>query len=530
MDLSQLKKVRLFIMSFNGGSKMTLILEHITQWALKDPNRSAYILDNKLLTYGELEEQSNRLAAWITKTFLETTAPIMVYGHMEPEMIVAFLACVKSGHAYIPVDFSIPVSRVQTIIEDSKATLILSPQVLPPSLNETGVGIKHLDGEGFQSVIKTGPETPQIDRSVKGDENFYIIYTSGSTGRPKGVQITNNCLESFVFWAIKDFKLENEQGVYLNQAPYSFDLSVMDLYPCLVLGGTIWAAHNELIKSPRKLFEGLKNSEIAVWTSTPSFVEICLADPEFNASLLPNLRRFLFCGEVLPKQTVKQLFERFPGALVFNSYGPTEATVAVTSLEVSQKHLDEYDALPVGYCKSDSEIKILNEDGQILPDGEKGEIIIVGPSVSKGYLGNPTLTQRSFFTESGIRGYRTNDAGYLKNGLLFYKGRLDFQIKVNGYRMEIEEIEHHLREVSYVQNAVVIPVMNDGKYQSLMAYVVPGEHAFEKEYQLSSAIKKELSQALPAYMVPRKMLFVSTIPMTQNGKVDRKALMEGVTS
>jgi D-alanine--poly(phosphoribitol) ligase subunit 1 len=504
---------------------MTL-LELIQKWASKDPDRLAYISGDSLLTYGELEYQSNCLASWVAKTVQQTSSPVIVYGHMEPEMIIAFLACVKSGHAYIPVDVSIPVSRVQTIIEDSNASLILSPKFLPLSL--TKMGLTTLDGDEFQYIIKTDEPTPVTNLSVKGEDNFYIIYTSGSTGRPKGVQITSNCVESFVSWAIEDFKLDNKRNVFLNQAPYSFDLSVMDLYPSLVMGGTLWAAHHDLIVSPRKLFEGLKTSQIAVWTSTPSFVEMCLSDPSFNSSLLPDLRRFLFCGEVLPKQTVKQLFERFPEALVFNSYGPTEATVAVTCLEITQQHLDDYDALPVGYCKPDSEIRIVDEDNNVLPDGEKGEIIIVGPSVSKGYLGNATLTNRSFFTEEGTRGYRTNDAGFLKDGLLFYKGRLDFQIKLNGYRMEIEEIEHHLREVSYVQHAVVIPVMKDGRYQSLMAYVVPGEHSFEKEYQLSSTIKKEISRTLPSYMIPKKWVFVSTIPMTKNGKVDRKALMEGI--
>lgn len=504
-----------------GGWGM-FILEHIRKWAENDPARLAYRSGQACLTYSELEEQANRLASWISQTIGEDQSPVVVYGHMEPEIIVAFLACVKAGHPYIPIDISVPFSRLHTILDDSKTPLILSPRSLPDSVTENSVQI--LEGEAFKRVLLSHDIKPLLN-PVKSDETFYIIYTSGTTGNPKGVQITGNCLESFVPWAIEAFKLHFENGIYLNQAPFSFDLSVMDIYPCLVTGGTIWAVTEDVVRNPRQLFHHLEESQLTVWTSTPSFAEMCLYDPTFNADLLPNLERFLFCGEVLPKKTAEMLLDRFPEAKVFNSYGPTECTVAVTCLEITEAHLNS-EALPVGYCKPDSEIRIIDEAGNRLPDGEKGEIVIIGPSVSKGYLGKPTLTKRFFFKEKGKRGYRTGDAGVLKDGLLHYKGRMDFQIKLNGYRMELEEIEHHLREVSYVQQAVIVPVFEEGRCQSLTAYVIPYPHSFEKDYQLTSAIKKDLANALPKYMVPRKFVYVQTLPMTNNGKVNRQALME----
>ncbi len=161
---------------------------------------------------------------------------------------------------------------------------------------------------------------------------------------------------------------------------------------------------------------------------------------------------------------------------------------------------------------------------------KKGEIVIVGPSVSVGYLGSPELTEKAFTMIDGERAYKTGDAGYVENGLLFYNGRLDFQIKLHGYRMELEEIEHHLRACSYVEGAVIVPIKKGEKYDYLLAVVVPGEHSFEKEFKLTSAIKKELNERLPNYMIPRKFMYQSSIPMTPNGKVDRKKLLSEVTA
>ncbi|HJV16022.1 MAG TPA: D-alanine--poly(phosphoribitol) ligase subunit DltA, partial [Bacillales bacterium] len=315
---------------------------------------------------------------------------------------------------------------------------------------------------------------------------------------------------------------------FLNQAPFSFDLSVMDLYPALASGGSIFAITKEMIAKPKMLFEALKKSTIQVWASTPSFVQMCLMDPSFNQELLPDLRVFLFCGEILPVAIAQTLINRFPKAKIFNTYGPTEATVAVTSVEITPELVNEYPSLPVGSPKSDTEILLVGEDGNEVPDGEKGEIIIVGPSVSKGYLGEIELSKKAFIPMNGQMAYKTGDAGYRENRQLFYKGRIDFQIKLHGYRMELEEIEYHISQSSYVKMAVVLPVIQNGKIEYLTAAVVPLEHRYEKEYQLTSAIKKELGDVLPAYMIPRKFSYYEDLPITANGKIDRKRIREKV--
>ncbi|MBM7644850.1 D-alanine--poly(phosphoribitol) ligase subunit 1 [Scopulibacillus daqui] len=502
------------------------LIETIDKWAVENPDKKAFVWREQQLTYRQLKERSDALACWITNEYPNDDSPILVHGHMQPEMIICFLAAVKAGHAYIPVDISIPEDRIHRMIEGSGAKLFISQEAL--TINGTDK-IRSINPFDLNKIFETYKgQKPQSEEAVQGEDNYYIIYTSGSTGNPKGVQITKNCLESFVNWAVNDFGLQQGQ-VFLNQAPFSFDLSVMDLYPCLYTGGTLWAIDKAMIAKPKELFASFAQSNIEVWTSTPSFAEMCLMAPDFSSDMLPSLKKFLFCGEVLPNNVAKQLLERFPEAEIINSYGPTEATVAVTSITIDKDIIEKYDSLPVGYCKSDCQILIMKEDGTIAADGEKGEIVIVGPSVSKGYLSAPELTEKAFMTVNGERAYRTKDAGILEDGLLFCHGRMDNQIKLHGYRMEIEEIEHHLRSSSYVNAGVVLPIKRNDAYDYLLAIVVPNEHSFEKEFQLTSAIKKELAAELPAYMIPRKFVYQSSIPMTANGKVDRKALLKEVT-
>lgn len=499
------------------------LLSAIKELAKTKPETLAYVSPENEITYGELWKQSERITAYLLKQDLQSNLPVLVYGHMEPEMLISFLGCVKAGHPYIPVDTSIPMERVVKIIESAKTELVINVSN-QPLLIENQVPILT-----FDEILIRQAAVEMVDSSnwVDQDDNFYIIYTSGSTGNPKGVQISANNLQSFVDWMVKDFPI-NGQLNFLNQAPYSFDLSVMDLYPALASGGSIFAITKEMIARPKILFEAFKKSSIQVWTSTPSFVQMCLMDPSFNDELLPEVSVFLFCGEILPVSIAQQLMERFPKATIFNTYGPTEATVAITIVEVTPEIVEAYHSLPVGKPKEDTQLLLVDEDGNQVPEGEKGEIIIIGPSVSKGYLGQPELTNKAFYQLNGKQAYRTGDAGYMEKGLLFYKGRIDFQIKLHGYRMELEEIEHHIAKSKYVKSVVVIPIYQNDKIEYLSASIVPAEHAFDKEYQLTSAIKNELGEVLPAYMIPRKFTYHEELPMTPNGKVDRKQIRDKV--
>jgi D-alanine--poly(phosphoribitol) ligase subunit 1 len=501
------------------------ILNKIRDIAITQPEMLAFISPTKEITYNELWKRSNQTAAFLLNLNLKNNSPILVYGHMEPEMLISFLGSVMAGHPYIPVDTSIPFERVVKIVEGSQTELIINISNQPLILGDIPVQIMNHD-----EIMGRWQGIEEISSShwVKEDDNFYIIYTSGSTGNPKGVQISANNLQSFINWLLEDFPIEG-QFRFLNQAPFSFDLSVMDLYPALATGGTVFAITKEMIAKPKILFAALVESNIQIWTSTPSFVQMCLMDPSFNDDLLPKLTAFLFCGEILPVMICKQLMERFPNVKIFNTYGPTEATVAATSIEVSAEMLEVYQNLPIGKTKQDTRILLLDEDGVEVPVGETGEITIIGPSVSKGYLGRPDLTNKAFFKYDGVQAYRTGDTGYMnKENLLFYKGRMDFQIKLHGYRMELEEIEYYISKLKYVKTVVVIPIYQKDKIEYLAAVIVPEQNEFEKDYQLTSVIKKELAKILPVYMIPRKFTYREFLPLTSNGKIDRKQIREMV--
>ncbi|MBC2115112.1 D-alanine--poly(phosphoribitol) ligase subunit DltA [Listeria booriae] len=505
----------------------TSINERIDEWAAKTPNNSCYDYQGEQLSYKELKEQSDALATFLMKE-LKSDAPVLVYGHMQAQQIVAFVACSKAGRAYVPIDLSMPADRIKQITEVAQPELILCTEVLEEDAMTAGVGV--LAPEELQAVIDNyrGHE-PAPSQCVTADQNYYIIFTSGSTGVPKGVQISHNNLVSFTNWILQDFGI-HEGARFLNQAPYSFDLSVMDLYPCLLAGGTLVPLDKTVSANLKSLYETIPTLGINVWVSTPSFVDICLMDANFNGETNPSITHFLFCGEVLTKETARALTTRFPNATVYNTYGPTEATVAVTNVVIDDTNIDTYPSLPLGRIKPDTKLAIMDEDGLPLPEGEKGEIVLIGPSVSKGYLNEPEKTTAVFYADDLFQAYKTGDCGVIIDGMLFFQGRLDFQIKLHGYRIELEDIENNLKEVSYIRSCIVVPKTREGKVDSLVAFVVPSDHDFEKEYKLSAAIKKELAESMPSYMIPRKWVYKTEFPLTMNGKIDRKQLSSEVNT
>ena len=485
------------------------LIEQIDQWSRKTPERNAQISEGQTLTYAELARQSNALAESLSQQLPNDHAPIAVQGHKEPEMLIAFLGIVKSGHPYIPLDSSLPSQRVEKILETAEASMLLTPDKVKELVSQTKE-----DSSGFQN------HHPAID------DAWYIIFTSGSTGEPKGVVITCGCLESFIHWISSEHHFA-EGETFLNQAPFSFDLSVMDLYSSLVSGGTLFSLTKDMLADPKRLFQGLSHSEISFWVSTPSFAQFCLTEPAFKEQMIPQVKKFWFCGETLAPEVAGSLLERFPKAEVWNTYGPTEATVATSSIRITKEIIKLYRPLPVGRPKPDCEIHIL-ENGADVKTGERGEIVIAGPNVSTGYIHRPDLTERAFYQINKMRAYRTGDLGHSQDGYLFFDGRMDFQIKLHGYRIEIGDIENNLHALTSVRDAVVIPVMKNNKADYLAAFVVLKERMDKSDFEITHTLKRELSGRLPDYMIPRKFIFVEQFPMTNNGKADRRKLSEGL--
>ena len=303
------------------------IIEHIDRWGRMTPDHPAYISGGRILTYGELCRRSDALAAHLARS-LPDRAPVVVLGHKEPELAIAYLGVAKSGRAYVPVDSAVPPPRVQRIVAASGAALTLSPETV--------------------AELSNGSEPAPAWR-LGADDPYYIMFTSGSTGEPKGVPITCGSLQDFVRWILSEHTFREGQEVFLNVVPYSFDVSLMDTYPALLTGGTVTSVTRAEVANPRHLYPLLGASGLTTWVSTPSFARMCLVEPTFGQGLLPRLERFLFCGETLAPEIASQLLDRFPSAEIWNTYGPTEATVATTSVRITREVIDRYSPLPIGY-------------------------------------------------------------------------------------------------------------------------------------------------------------------------------------
>jgi D-alanine--poly(phosphoribitol) ligase subunit 1 len=480
------------------------LIQRIDHWAAAAPEAIAHLSGDKTLTYGELRRRSDGLASYLTNRFGNDRRPIAVLGHREPEMLIAFLGAVKSGRPYVPIDTALPQTRIDQILASSRAALVLTPDQI--------------------GQFSTGePRSPTT--AVEKNDPFYVLFTSGSTGEPKGVIITLACLEHFISWMLAEQEFSKRAEVFLNQAPFSFDLSVMDLYCSLVTGGTLFSISRDLIENPKKLYHALASSGVTTWVSTPSFAQMCLVEDKFAEAMLPCVRRFLFCGETLAPQTAAQLLARFPQAQVWNMYGPTEATVATTSIHIDAAILEKYSPLPVGRVMPGTKIFIVDESGGELSANNRGEIIIAGPNVSPGYVGRRLdLTDRAFFEYCGQHAYKTGDLGRFRDSLLFFEGRIDEQIKVSGYRIELGDVEANLRALPAVRDAVVIPVMKNGTAQSLTAFVTLLARNETSDFKLAHNLRSQLGERLPVYMLPRKFVFLDAFPITANGKIDRAAL------
>ncbi len=500
------------------------VLGKIESMALANPARVAFHSRFGEITYGDMWEASDRLAAWIDDKLKDNRKPIVVYGHKSPLMLVCFLACSKSGRAYCPVDTSMPEERVEAIINKVDNNLVLATEPLE-------MAGRFIADSRFINICMEYCGRIEKKKWNKPEDIYYIIFTSGSTGEPKGVQITEDNLRCYTDWfqQVGDSAADKEGGVFLNQAPFSFDLSVMDLYTGLTTGCTLWSVDKKLQSEIPQMLEYMEEGGINYWVSTPSFADMCLAEPGFNGENLPGIRDFLFCGEKLTKGTAKGLMERFPNAAVINTYGPTESTVAVTSVRITEEMIAEEKSLPIGITKPGTEIRIIKSDGSLAMGTESGEIQIVGNTVSPGYYKNDEKTGQVFkiLEENGgmVRSYMTGDEGYFaEDGMLYYVGRIDLQVKLHGYRIELGDIESNLLKINGVSAAAVVPKWQDSKIRYLAAFVVNecAEGTFEDRKEIKTALKR----MLPDYMIPKKVSFIDRLPLTNNGKADRKKLEE----
>lgn len=518
-------------------------LDLVERHAREHPEAEALVTsDGARMGYGELWSASGGVAAMLAREAARdgrpAHEPVMVYGHKSPLMLACLLACLRSGRPYVPCDcHSVPPARVRAIAAQLGSPVLLAVEPLPPEALADGEGRALAayvwDAEKVARAAALS-EWPDAGLAVSGDELAYVLFTSGSTGAPKGVEVTAACVDRFMPWCVSIMGPGVAAGAprrFLDQAPFSFDLSVFELVGALATGGALFSLAHATQSSMRDQLAALGASGVYVWVSTPSFAEMCLADPSFSASLMPRVETFLFCGETLTNACARRLQERFPAARVVNSYGPTESTVAVSAVEVTPSMAAAPDPLPVGAPRPGTRIRVVDERGADVATGALGEVVIEGDTVALGYLGQPALTAARFGSATlggrPVRTYRTGDEGWLdEGGMLHYHGRIDLQVKLNGYRIELGDVESHLAQVPGVKAAAVVAATRDGRADHLVAHVVWEGERPSSDFELARDVKARLRSSLPHYMIPRRIVFDDALPVTPNGKVDRHALVE----
>ncbi len=484
---------------------MTLLKQIARQAALQG-EKCAYRSRGGALTYTQLWEKAAALAGFLAGQ----DSPVLVCGGKEPLMPVCFLACLLAGRPFVPCEADAPPERLAYIREASAAGTILAAAPAPPAL----AGPCLAEAPEIERLCAQTPPIRELPANPGRDA--YILFTSGSTGRPKGVRIPVSALEHFTRWfsglpGCRDCV----EDTTINQARFSFDLSVADLWPAWAAGGTVFALDSTQQADLALLYAALGESGGARLTATPSFLRLCLCDAAFCQELLPRLRCVFLCGETLPARTARQFRERFPGARLLNAYGPTEATCAVCTAEIT----GEMEPLPVGeVATAASELLILGPEGEPLPEGEPGEIAIAGPSVGRGYIG---AAGGGFGCWRGRALYRTGDRGKIAAGRLWYLGRIDRQIKYKGYRIEPGEVEGVLSTWPEVHAAAVLPLRRRGEVLGLAAVVEWAAGPLPPE-----ECARRMRASLPSYMCPRVWQSVSPMPLTSNGKQDLKKLEE----
>ncbi|HAS1943014.1 MULTISPECIES: AMP-binding protein [Klebsiella pneumoniae complex] len=463
-----------------------LELQDFLRAALRDPaspQQLAISGSDEAITWQQLSVAVTDWAQRYQQCNQPAGTPVVLYGHQQAEFAVALYSCLLHNIPYIPVDCIYPQERLKEICQLANAPFYYD------------VAAKKFIATGITGQVLAEPDLA------------YIMFTSGSTGKPKGVQIGRESVWHFMKWVSQDFSLP-EKPVLMNHAVFSFDLSLIPLLANLATGGHIVLNAKEDIAAENWL-DRLKANDVSVWVSTPSFAYQRLLSPQFNSDYLPELNVFIFIGEVLNKALVKQLRRRFPQAKILNSYGPTEATIATTVVEITDEILNnDNPLLPVGVMMPDTHMEITAD----------GELIIWGKNVMRGYLGLPQENATKLLRRESeeYRGYRTGDLGY-EDGLIYCQGRNDSQIKLNGYRIEINEIENRLLAMSGISEAVVLPLMKScGSVLRIVAFCVTD--------LAPEVIKTSLSKVIPHYMVPSQIIIKDALPLNPNGKIDRKLL------
>ncbi len=488
------------------------VIQLFEEQARKTPDATAVVFQGAGISYRELNERSSDLAFKLRAEAVSEITAIYVYPSIE--MVVGILGILKSGSAFLPLDPHHNPRRTEAILQDSGCTLLVTQPHLAHDLSFQGATV----------MLETNePVVNRVTESTSGaSELLYVIYTSGSTGKPKGVKITHRNLVNYHTWFVRKSRLSANDKLLLSTS-YAFDAIYTQFFSALLTGAELHVVPRETYLSPAGLIEYIDRHGISFLKFTPTLFGSIISAPEFKNASFKSVRLLMLGGEAIHPADLSRIAATHAHIGLMNHFGPTETTIGSVACSIDKKQLPAFIKRPViGKPISNTRCYILGTDGELLPPGSKGELCISGDGVGLGYLNQEKLTSEKFIRnpfEGGERLYKTGDlARWTPEGDIEYLGRIDQQVKIRGYRVEPGEIEAHLSSYQQINRCIVALKEKEGR-SFLVAYYT----GIEAD---ASALRAFLAERLPDYMVPSFYMHLDKMPLTPNGKIDRKALPE----
>jgi len=526
--------------------------------AAPTPDKIAAIYNDREMTYRELDRKTNQLARLLRGKGITRNGMVGVFCHRSMINLIGIIGIFKAGGVYIPIETDYPFARIKAILSDAGATVLLT---LSDSVSTNNNFYQEIDSHtdikniifldkstDNAALLREGglPETISLSDwnmvekeakeslalSTKPLDLAYIIYTSGTTGKPKGVMIHQLGMINHLYAKISDLSIGGED-IIAQTASVGFDISIWQFLVALIVGGRVFIIDKETVLNPREFLKILQRGIVTILESVPSLMTVFL-DIMKDESMkdLKNLRWMIPTGEALSPGLVREWYHYFPGIKLVNAYGPTEASDDVTHYIVYEIPSKEQKTIPVGKPVQNMQIYIVDKNLSLCPIGVRGEICVAGIGVGKGYWRDSEKTAHAFIPNPFLEEigdsdyaimYKTGDIGYFrKDGFVECVGRLDYQVKIRGNRLELGEIENRLLNHDKIREAVVVLKENQQGEKYLCSYIIPKK---DQKVELQE-VKEFLSRELPAYMIPAYIIALDKMPLTPNGKMDRRALPE----